>query len=455
LELAVEKSREFRSFLNRLTIYCGGTNFLDGYILAAIGPALVHLEPILQLNSFWRGAIGAAALMGILIGGPIFGYLSDKVGRKLPFMIIPLAMAVLSVLSMFVTSAEQLFIIRFLLGLVIGADYPSVTSYLSEYSPADRRGTMIGCLMIMWICGMTLGEVVGYIVYDSAYNWQILLGITAIPALIFMYLRRHCPESPRWLMNKNRVAEAEKIIHDIYGPHADVRMLEEKAVKSSYSELLTPRYLKRVIFAGVFWATQVLPMFAIYIFGPSLLKAIKLSEGRDLLLGNSVIGLIFVVGVIFGTIIIEKFGRRPLIIWSFVGMAVGLLVFSIVSEPPFWLIVTGFTVYAIASGPPNVLDWVYPNELFPTEIRAAGVGLATSISRLGPILGTFALPSYLEAFGIQTTMLTMVGIIGIGLLACIFMAPETRGLNLAEASGAVPIGTEEIIEEEIEKEQLD
>ena len=174
-----------------------------------------------------------------------------------------------------------------------------------------------------------------------------------------------------------------------------------------------------------------------------------------MLLGNSVIGLIFVAGVIFGTIIIEKFGRRPLIIWSFVGMAVGLLVFGIVSEPPFWLIVTGFTVYAIASGPPNVLDWVYPNELFPTEIRAAGVGLATSISRLGPILGTFALPSYLEAFGIQTTMLTMVGIIGIGLLACIFMAPETRGLNLAEASGAVPIGTEEIIEEEIEKEQLD
>ena len=91
-------------------------------------------------------------------------------------------------------------------------------------------------------------------------------------------------------------------------------------------------------------------MFAIYIFGPSLLKAIKLSEGRDLLLGNSVIGLIFVAGVIFGTIIIEKFGRRPLIIWSFVGMAVGLLVFGIVSEPPFWLIVTGFTVYSIASG---------------------------------------------------------------------------------------------------------
>ena len=437
------QERDFNAFLNRLTVYCGSTNFLDGYILAAIGPALVHLGPLLQLNSFWTGAIGAGSLIGILVGGPIFGYISDKVGRKLPFIVIPIAMAVLSILSMFVTSAEQLFVVRFLLGLVIGSDYPSVTSYLAEYSPAHRRGFMIGCLMIMWICGMTMGEVVGYIVYDSAYNWQILLGITAIPAIILVYLRRSCPESPRWLMNKGRVEEATAIMKAVYGPDADVSSLEETTVKTSYTELFTPRYLKRIFFAGIFWATQVLPMFAIYIFGPSLLKAIKLSEGKDLLLGNSVIGLIFVVGVVLGTLIIEKFGRRQLIIWSFVGMAIGLLVFGIVEEPPFWLIVTGFTVYALASGPPNVLDWVYPNELFPTEIRAAGVGMATCISRFGPILGTFGLPYYLEMFGIQMTMLTMVGIIVFGLIICVLMAPETRGLNLAEASGAVPIGTEE------------
>ena len=90
--------------------------------------------------------------------------------------------------------------------------------------------------------------------------------------------------------------------------------------------------------------------------------------------------------------------------------------------------------------------------MFPTEIRAAGVGLATAISRLGPVLGTFCLPSYLEAFGIQVTMLTMVGVVGIGLLACIFMAPETRGLDLAEASGAMPIGTSKKIEKEFEEE---
>ena len=244
-------------------------------------------------------------------------------------------------------------------------------------------------------------------------------------------------------MNKGRVEEATKIMKRIYGPDADVSSLEETTVKTSYTELFTPKYLKRVLFAGIFWATQVLPMFAIYIFGPSLLKAIKLSEGKDLLLGNSVIGLIFVVGVILGTLIIEKFGRRPLIIWSFAGMAIGLLVFGIVEEPPFWLIVTGFTVYALASGPPNVLDGYIRTNCFRRKFVQPDVGMATCISRFGPILGTFGLPYYLEMFGIQVTMLTMVGIIVFGLVICILMAPETRGLNLAEASGAVPIGTEE------------
>lgn len=93
------QEKDFNAFLNRLTVYCGSTNFLDGYILAAIGPALVHLGPILNLNLFWTGAIGAGSLIGILVGGPIFGYVSDKVGRKLPFMVIPIAMAILSILS--------------------------------------------------------------------------------------------------------------------------------------------------------------------------------------------------------------------------------------------------------------------------------------------------------------------------------------------------------------------
>lgn len=296
---------------------------------------------------------------------------------------------------------------------------------------------MIGVLILMLSGGMTLGEIVGYLTYDSDYAWKILLGAPAVVAIPLALARRRYPESPRWLINKGRAVEARVIMKAVYGFSADTDDVEETTVKTSYRELLQPLYLKRIFFASVFWATSVLPMFVMYIFGAVLLQDIQLGEGRGALLGNSIIGLIFIVGIVAGIAIIERFGRRPLLIWSFVGMALGLLLLAIVEEPPFWLVVLGFTIYALASGPPNVLDWLYPNELFPTEVRAAGVGTVTAISRFGPILGTFGLPYFLENFGIQATMLTIVGILGFGLIVTVLLAPETRGLDLAESSGSI------------------
>ena len=236
--------QNFDTFLDRLTLYCGGTSLLDGYILTVIGPALMHLRPLMGIDVFWTGAIGSAALMGVLFGGPIFGYLSDKIGRKAPFVAIPFAMAVLSIASIFVTGPTGLFIIRFLAGVVVGADYPSATAYLAEYSPPRRRGIMIGVLILMLSGGMTLGEIVGYLTYDSDYAWQILLGAPAVVAIPLALARRHYPESPRWLINKGRAAEARVIMKAVYGFSADTDDVEETTVKTSYRELLQPLYLK-------------------------------------------------------------------------------------------------------------------------------------------------------------------------------------------------------------------
>ena len=203
---------------------------------------------------------------------------------------------------------------------------------------------MIGVLILMLSGGMTLGEIVGYLVYDSAYAWQILLGAPAIVAIPLAIGRRGYPESPRWRINKGRTAEARIIMKAVYGFSADTDDVEEKTVKTSYRELLQPLYLKRIFFASVFWATSVLPMFVMYIFGAVLLQDIQLGEGRGALLGNSLIGLIFIVGVVAGIAIIERFGRRPLLIWSFVGMALGLLLLAIVGEPPFWICALGLTI---------------------------------------------------------------------------------------------------------------
>jgi MFS transporter, putative metabolite transport protein len=158
------------------------------------------------------------------------------------------------------------------------------------------------------------------------------------------------------------------------------------------------------------------------------------------MLGDSVLSLVFIVGCIPALIWINSVGRRPLIIWSFAFMTLGMLILGLFPNAPVWVIMTGFSIYALASGGPNILEWIYPNELFPTEVRASAVGVATAISRIGATMGTFALPHWLDSYGIGTTMLIMTGVTFIGLLICIALAPETRGLTLTQASSVATSG---------------
>jgi putative MFS transporter len=115
-------------------------------------------------------------------------------------------------------------------------------------------------------------------------------------------------------------------------------------------------------------------------------------------------------------------------------MTLGLLVLGLFPQAPKSVIISGFLVYAFFSGGPSVLEWVYPNELFPTEVRATAVGVATGISRIGAALGTFSLPYFLQTYGIRPTMLVSTGITLLGFLICVLLAPETKGLTLRECS---------------------
>lgn len=423
-------------FLTKLTMCCMGGPFLDGYVLVLIGVALVHLGPDLNLDAFWSGMIGTAALAGLFVGGTVFGYLGDVIGRKQMYRIVPMVLVVVSVLQMFISTPMELVILRFILGVAVGADYPIASSLLAEFCPAKRRGTILGILMTMWFVGATTADLVGYLLFDFN-SWQLMLGSAIVPSIILIFLRWNSPESARWLLSKNRVQEAQEIMERVYGTGANVGMLDQSMEKTQYRKLFQKGYLSRTIFSGMFWACQVLPMYAMYTFGPKILEALSLGEGKQALLGDFLISLVFLIGCIPATVWIDRLGRRPLIIWSFVFMTLGMLILGLFPDAPVWVIMVSFVVYGLASGGPNVLDWIYPNELFPTEVRASAVGVATAISRIGACTGTFAMPHLLATLGIGKTMLSMTAVTFLGLIICIALAPETKGLTLSQA-GTVP-----------------
>jgi putative MFS transporter len=431
----VEES-PFIPFLRRLTFYSSGGPFLDGYVLVIISIALVQLEPQLKLNNTTEGLIGASSLVGLLVGGAAFGYATDLMGRQLMYQIDPIAIIVLSIAQMFVTGAWQLAVLRFLIGIAVGADYPIATSLLAEFSPKKHRGLMLGFLMCMWYVGAVAAAVTGYTLLSTGPNgWRWMLGSAALPALLLVFGRWNTPESPRWLMNKGRVEQAQKVVKTVWGPDADVHELQETdQEKTGFLKLFSRGYFKKTVFVGTFWMFQIIPCFAIYTFGPQILKSFHLGQGNLWIFGYAAINLFFLLGCVPPLILINTLGRRPLIIWSFLFMTLGLLVLGLVPQAPTWVIICGFVVYAFFSGGPSVLDWIYPNELFPTEVRATAVGVATATSRIGAAIGTFSLPYCLHAYGIGPTMLISAAITLCGFIVCVLMAPETKGLTLREAS---------------------
>ncbi|KHD84923.1 metabolite transporter [Heyndrickxia ginsengihumi] len=426
----------FTSFHRKLTIYTCGGPFLDGYILTIIGVALSHMQTQLQLNTFWSAMIGASALAGLLLGGLVFGYITDLVGRHVMYTLDLVAILIFSILQFFVHNAVELTIVRFLMGIAIGADYPIATALLAEFSPKKQRGKMLGILMSTWYLGALVSYIVAYLLLPLGEDaWRWILVSSAVPTFLLLVMRWGTPESPRWLASKKRFKEANEVIQEVYGVKADVsKMKDEKPVKTNFRKMFQGEYLKRTLFIGLFWTFQIIPTFAIYTFGPQILEAFHLKGENVSFLSEIFISLFFLIGCIPALFFVNKIGRRPVIIWSFVMMTVGMFILGIFPNSSIWVILLGFALYAFFSGGPSVLDYIYPNELFPTEIRASAVGMGTAFSRIGSFVGTFLLPYSLNMVGIAITMLIGGGLTILGLLVSIAWAPETKGKTLAEAS---------------------
>ncbi len=419
-------------FVRKVTFFSSGGAFLDGYVLSIIGVALVQLTVFLSLDATWTAAIGVAAFVGIFAGTILGGYLTDIIGRKRMFTLDVIAIGVCSILCMFMDSAIQLVILRFLIGFFVGADYPIATSLIAEYTPKHHRAKTMGTVAAAWYFGATLAAIVGFLLYNVDGGWAWMLGSAVIPSVILLIGRHGIPESPMWLARKGRLDEAQEVVYTVFG--SDVIFDYEEPSDVRLSTLFKKGYLGRVVFMGVFILCQVVPMYAIYTFGPNILSLFGLNEGADSVLGEAVISILFLIGTFPAMHWLNKFGRRKTLLVSLGCMAIGLLILGIWPSAPVLVVFFAFSLYAFFSGAPGILQWLYPNEMFPTEIRATAVGVAIGISRIGTIVSTSILPWCLAEFGIGPTMLAGGALVVIALVASIIFAPETMGKTLKETS---------------------
>jgi putative MFS transporter len=440
-------------FHRKLLIACCGGPFLDGYILSLIGIALVGFAQDIPTSSTETGLIGAASLVGIFFGALVFGALTDRIGREKMYALDLTVLVAACAMSAFVSAPWQLIALRFLIGLAIGADYPIATSLLTEFTPRKRRGLMIGLSGLAWSVGAMTAFIVGFLVVtlsDGYSLWRWMLFSGAVVGLIVVLLRRGIPESPRWLAGRGRLEEAQRVLTLVYGAHAlltvadmeDASVRQHRSVFADLGAIVRGGYLKRIVMCGVLYFAQITPQYALYTFGAIILAAAGIQGGNASTMGELLIAVLFAVGILPALKLIESWGRRPMTLWPFVLMAVALAALGLWQNAPSWFIVAAFAFYAFVSGGPSVLEWIYPNELFPTAVRATAVGIAVGFSRVGAATGTYLLPIGIATIGLNSTLLIGAGVTVVALLVCMAWAPETKGRSLAETSSLTAIRVE-------------
>ena len=431
----------------RVALAGSGGQFSDGFVLGIVGIVLASAREDLQLTPLLTGLLGAATLSGLFLGAIITGPIADRIGRSPIFRFDMLLIACLSISQFFITEAWQLLAIRLVIGLVLGADYVVSKTLVTEHAPRHFRGKLLSLLAVAWAAGYVFAYLAGFLLSGLGEEpWRYMLIASAIPELIVFAVRLGIPESPLWLLLKGRTKEAAAIVGRVAGPNVEMPSVPPAAARkqSRYGELFNSKYRRRTIVGVVFYVCQVIPYFALGTFAPQIMAALGVTNS---LAAGATYNVFLLTGAIVGMIIVDRISRRLFLVGSFFIGAALLTALVILSPSSTLLAVILFATFALVLAAAANLEFIYPPELFPTEIRASGLGVVTAGSRIGSASSTFLLPLVLAGFGINTALFSCVAVLLIGGIVCWLWAPETRRESLVTLDRAA--NTIHAVEEEV------
>lgn len=400
----------------------------DGYSFGSIGAVLPSVSDTLKSTVWDVGAIGSGTLFGLLSGCLFVGIAADRFGRK-PLLCIGMALAaVISILQGFVTSSNQLISLRFLLGIVLAADYVAGASYQSEFSRTSHRTSLLSAMMLFWGIGFALAYQIGFLLctsFTEGWRWCLMLG--ALPTALTCALRLWLPESPLWLHAQTRTAEAARIILRHFPRHKVVFPEHERSVvaQASWRVLFSKKIGGRVLIAITVLLGQIVPYFLIGIF---LLRILSQLGIKSPYVSSVIYTFFIIIGSFIGVLIMNRIKRRDFIIFTFLICGIDLLLMAsgIFSSPV--IVIVLFSIFAAVISAASCAQYVYFPELFPVGVRTSAQGLAQSTSRIFAAMITLTIPRLTQGLGIDNVLyLTGIWMLAAGFI-CWFYAPETRGV---------------------------
>jgi len=418
--------------------------FLFGYdegVIAVAGPLLENDFP---MNPLVRGFMTAAVPLGALVAASVAGPIADRFGRRRVLMSAAALFAVGALIAAAITTVWMLVAARLVLGLAIGVAAVTAPLYIAESAPLKSRGGMVATYQLAITIGI-LGSYLTGLVITGAGMWRLMFGLGAVPGLLFLVGLAFLPESPRWLVLKGFAGEARAALGRLRGPRWDVDgELEEMVLtakaeaghKVGYRALFEPAVRPALIVAvGLFFLQQLSGINAVIYYAPEIFETAGFDSADTQILATVGIGTVNFVTTILAMFLIDRVGRRPLLILGFAGTAATMLIIALAvlnaTLVPSWLVIAMLLLYiasfAISVGP---LPHVMMSEIFPLRARGPGMSMA-SISNWGfNFVVVFAFPLMLAGPGLAFTFTLFAVICLGGILFTLLRVPETTGLSL-------------------------
>jgi putative MFS transporter len=429
--------------LVRARLAMGFATFFDGFDVLAIAYVLPVIAPAWHLSNGQIGALISSGFAGQLLGAFLFGRLAERYGR------VPIALSTILLFSIASLGCAvawgflPLLLMRFVQGIGLGGEMPVAAAYISELSPTKGRGRFFMLYELIFPAGLVGAGVAGYLMVP-ALGWQSMFLLGAAPAPLLFILRRGLPESPRWLQSVGRHAEAADVLARLNA--TDATTLANRSHQSSgnarpheyqhgteWKELFKASYGKRTLVVWCLWISAYFVTYGLTSWLPTLYRNhFHLPLGQAL--GFSLItGVAGFVGAALCALLVDRSGRKPWFIGAFVLGTLGLIALSLTSLTDAASTQALVSISYVFISANATLLYLYTPEIYPTRVRALGVGVATAWLRIASMTAPLIVPMVLTAFGIRGVVQLFAGVAALGVLAA-FFTTETAGRTLEEIS---------------------
>ena len=428
-------------FHAKILIVAALSLLFDTLDTAMTGFVLASLRSVWHFDAKTIGVVSAIGLSGYLVGSAICGFVADRIGRKKTILFTLILYSIFSASRGLSKTLSLFALLNFFTWFFVGAESSTVPPYLAELWPSRIRGKLVGWMMAFFGAGIALSSLWALLTIPTL-GWRWALFLTAPFALIGGVMRSVLPESPRWLIRAGRPSEAETVLVRIetevsqstgrpLAPVIPGRSGQElSARRADPRELLGVAYRSVTLMRWAAWFAEYGVLYTYQIFLPTILS----TEGRSIM--NSfrysiVIYSAVIPGYVLGGYVVEWLDRKYAIFLSFVAIAAFGTLFGHSRSPAEIMTFAGATVFFISLG--STAIYTYTPELYPTEIRATAMGIASAWGRVGAVTMLLVFGHFFAIHGKSLIFLIINPILIISLIVVLCVGPPTRGKPLQEA----------------------